>query len=155
MITDFRPSLFKSALMAAVMAFCFTSFAQAEGMRCLIVHVPQGDPDSFKQAINIASNIPKQLGIDNVTVELIAQGPGLSLLTEGSPETDRIQSLIAQSENTMGGRTTFSACAATIAGIKKRTGKEPTLLNGVGVVRPGGVARVMELHEQGCSYIRI
>ena len=35
----------------------------------------------------------------------------------------------------------------------KKTGKEPKLAEGVGVV-PGGVIRIMELQEQGYSYIR-
>lgn len=155
MCTNFRFNLYRFALLAAVLMFSLMGFAQAEGNRCIAVHVPQGDPKALTQAVNIASNLPKQLGVDNVTVEVVAQGPGLLLLTEGSPEAERIQSLITQSENTMGGGMTFSACAATMAGIKKRTGKEPVLLKGVGVVHPGGVVRVMELQEQGCSYIRI
>ena len=129
--------------------------AQAEKAQCLMIHVPQGDAKAFKQAINIANNIPKQLGVDTVTVEIIAQGPGLKLLEKGSPEKERIQSLIIQSEDTMGGGTKFSACAATIAGIKKRTGKEPELIEGVGVTHPGAVARILELSKEGCTYIRI
>jgi intracellular sulfur oxidation DsrE/DsrF family protein len=138
-----------AVLMAAV------STASAEQERCLIVHVPQDDPKAWKQAINIANNIPKQMGADSVVVEVVAQGPGLNLLTVGSPETDRIKSLALLSENTLGGGTKFSACAATMAGIKKRTGKEPDLLEGVVKVSPGAVARIMELQEKGCTYIRI
>jgi hypothetical protein len=119
-----------------------------------VVHVPQASPAAFKQAVNIMNNIPKQLGPDNVRVELVAQGPGLKLLTKGSPETKRIESVIVQGEETLGGGVQFSACGTTMAGIKKRTGKAPELLKGVKVV-PGGVVRVMELEEQGCSYIRI
>ena len=145
----------KSIVLGVVLTLCLAGLAQAGGKRCVVVHVPQDNPKAFKQAVNIASNLPKQLGVDNVTVELAAQGPGLKLLTEGSPEADRIQSLIAQSEDTMGGGVTFSACAATMAGIKTRKGKEPVLLKGVGVVHPGAAVRVMELQEQGCSYIRI
>jgi len=155
MLKDFGLKLSKCTLLATVLLLSFLGVAQAEGMRCVVIHVPQADPKAFKQAVNIASNLPKQLGVDNVKIELAAQGPGLKLLTQGSPEAERIQSLIAQSENTMGGGTTFSACAATMAGIKKRTGKEPVLLKGVGVVYPGAAVRVMELQEQGCSYIRI
>ena len=147
--------LWKFTLLATVLLLSLGGFAQAEGKRCVVVHVPQDDPKAFKQAINIASNLPKQLGVDNVTVELAAQGPGLKLLTQGSPEADRIQSLISQSQDTMGGGVTFSACAATMAGIKRRIGKEPVLLEGVGVVHPGAAVRVMELQEKGCSYIRI
>lgn len=129
--------------------------AQAAEGQCLMIHVPQEDPKAFKQAINIANNIPKQMGVDAVRVEIIAQGPGLKLLTMASPEADRIKSLTMQSEQTMGGGTKFSACAATMAGIKKRTGKEPKLLEGVGVVYPGAVARILELDKEGCTYIRI
>ena len=131
------------------------STAWADGGRCLIVHVPQEDPQAFKQAINIANNIPKQLGADTVRVEIVAQGPGLKLLTKESPEAERIKSLALLSEDTLGGGTTFSACAATMAGIKAKTGKEPELLEGVKKVEPGAVARIMDLQEQGCSYIRI
>jgi len=145
----------KVSVLASVLMIFFFLPAHAQDKRCVVVHVPQDNPKAFKQAINVASNLPKQLGVDNVTVELAAQGPGLKLLTEGSPEAERIQSIIAQSEDTMGGGVTFSACAATMAGIKKRTGKEPVLLEGVGVVHPGAAVRVMELQEQGCSYIRI
>jgi len=127
----------------------------ADEPQCLMIHVPQGDPKAFKQAINIANNIPKQMGVDAVRVEVIAQGPGLALFTKGSPETERIKSLAIQSDETIGGGTSFKACAATIAGIKKRTGKEPELVEGVEVTSPGAVARILELSKQGCTYIRI
>jgi len=143
-----------SVVAGILMAFAIFP-AQAEGKRCVVVHVPQDDPKAMKQAVNIASNLPKQLGVDNVTIEVVAQGPGLALLTQTSPEAERIQSLITQGESTMGGGTTFSACAATMKGIKKKTGKEPVLLEGVGVVHPGAIVRIMELQEQGCSYVRI
>lgn len=150
-----QTGLFRYLLFAgAMMLFSFSS-AWAETGRCLVVHVPQDDPKAWKQAINISNNIPKQLGADSVAVEVVAQGPGLKLLTQGSPETDRIKSLALLSENTLGGGTKFSACAATMAGIKKRTGKEPVLLEGVNKVHPGAVARIMELQDKGCSYIRI
>ncbi len=147
--------LHKITILFFLMVMSFGISAQAGEAQCLMIHVPQDDPKSFKQAINIANNIPKQLGVDAVSVEVIAQGPGLKLLTEGSPEAERIKSLAVQSEQTMGGGTKFSACAATIAGIKKRTGKEPVLLEGVTVTHPGAVARILELDKQGCTYIRI
>jgi hypothetical protein len=103
MFKDFGFKFSKCTFLAAVLLLSFLGVAQAEGMRCVVIHVPQADPKAFKQAVNIASNLPKQLGVDNVKIELAAQGPGLALLTQGSPEAERIESLIAQSENTMGG----------------------------------------------------
>ena len=137
---------------AGLMSLAF--FAQAAD-QCLTIHVPQESPVAFKQAINIANNIPKQLGEGVVDVEILAQGSGLKLITEGSPEAERIQSIIEQGKSTLDGGTKFKACAATIAGIKKRTGKEPVLLDGVEVTHPGAVARVLENHKRGCAYIRI
>lgn len=128
---------------------------QAGEAQCLMVHVPQNSPAAFKQALNIANNVPKQLGVDAVRIEVIAQGPGLKLFTKGSPEAKRIKSLAEHAEQTIGGGVKFSACAATIKGIKRKTGKEPQILEGVGVVHPGAVARILELHKQGCAYIRI
>ena len=145
--------LTKVILVVAFLAAGAAGTAQAE--QCLMIHVPQEDAIAFKQAINIANNIPKQLGADAVRVEVIAQGPGLKLFTKGSPETDRIKSLAAMGDQTMGGGTKFSACAATMKGIKKKTGKEPVLIDGVGVTHPGAVARILELHKEGCAYIRI
>lgn len=129
--------------------------AQAQETQCLAIHVPQESPVAFKQALNIANNLPKQLGVDAVRVEIVAQGTGLKLLTKGSPEAARIKSLASVAEQTIGGGVKFSACAATIEGIKKKTGKAPELLEGVGVVHPGAVARILELHKEGCAYIRI
>ena len=129
--------------------------AQAGDAQCLVVHVPQDNPKAFKQALNIAYGVPKQLGIDAIRIEIVAQGPGLKLFTKGSPEAKRIKSLAGVAEQTMGGGVKFSACAATIKGIKRKTGKEPQILEGVGVVHPGAIARILELHKQGCAYVRI
>lgn len=143
-------------LLIAFAAASWTLSAQAEEGRCLIVHVPQESPAAFKQALNIANNLPKQLGADAARVYVIAQGPGLKLFTKGSPEAARIKSLAASAEQTMGGGTEFLACAATMAGIEKRTGKAPELTEGVEVTHPGAVATVMELHyTKGCAYVRI
>ena len=147
--------LIKLISIAALLAIGATSSAQEENGQCLMIHVPQEDAKAFKQALNIANNLPKQLGADAARVEIIAQGPGLKLFTKGSPETDRIKSLAVMGEDTIGGGTKFSACAATITGIKKRTGKEPELIEGVSVTHPGAVARILELHKEGCAYIRI
>lgn len=112
----------------------------------LVVHVPQDDPKSWVQALNIASNVPKLLGLDNVVVEVVAQGPGLKLFTDKSPHADRVKS-IAMND------VTFSACGQTMAAIARKTGKEPVLLEGVTKVN-GGVPRIMDLQEAGYSYVR-
>jgi intracellular sulfur oxidation DsrE/DsrF family protein len=131
----------------AFVALLFTlSAAQAQEVRKLVVHVPQDNEKSWKQALNIASNLPKALGMDNVIVEIVAQGPGLKLLTKKSPMAKRVESLAMQD-------IVFSACGNTMDAIARKTGKKPALLEGVTRV-PAGIVRVMELQEEGYSYVR-
>jgi intracellular sulfur oxidation DsrE/DsrF family protein len=113
----------------------------------LVLHVTQEDPEIFKQVLNMANNVPKQVGVDNIKIEIVAQGPGLKLLTKGSPETERIASLVPY------GNVQYSACGETMAAIKRKTGKEPELLPDV-VTVSGGVVRVMDLQKEGYAYIR-
>lgn len=121
--------------------------AQDKGPYKLVIHVTQHDEKIYKQVLNMANNVPKQVGVDNIQIEIVAQGPGLKLLEEGSPETKRIASLVPYDN------VKFSACGATIKGIKKHTGKDVVLLPDVRVV-PGGVVRVMDLQKEGYAYIR-
>jgi len=112
----------------------------------LVIQVSSKDPLTQKIALNNAVNLQKLYGMDNVAIEVVAYGPGLSLLTTKSTEADRVKSLALQN-------ITFSACGNTMAKIEKKTGKKPQLVEGVGTVN-AGVARIMELQEQGYAYLR-
>jgi intracellular sulfur oxidation DsrE/DsrF family protein len=48
---------------------------------------------------------------------------------------------------------TFSACGNTMHSIEEKTGKPVILVEGVQIVK-AGVVRIMELQEQGYSYVR-
>ena len=112
------------------------------------IQISSGDALTQKIALNNAVNLQKAMGMDNVEIEIVAYGPGLSVLTQNpkNEEAARVKSLAQQN-------ITFSACANTMKAIEKKTGHKPVLVDGVKVV-PGGVVRLMELQEQGYSYIR-
>jgi uncharacterized protein len=112
----------------------------------VVIHVSSADVKEQQLALNNAVNLQKHYGPDNIKIEVVAYGPGLGMLTDKSDSKDRIHSLAQQDIR-------FSACANTMHAIKKKTGKEPTLTAGVQIV-PAGVARIIELQEQGYSYIR-
>ena len=112
----------------------------------IVIQVSSADEGTQTLALNNAVNLQTELGIDNVAIEIVAYGPGLSILTANSKQTERVKSLAVQD-------ITFSACNNTMKKIAKKTGKTPVLTEGVGVV-PGGVIRIMELQEAGYSYIR-
>ncbi len=112
----------------------------------LVIQVSTDDIRTQKIAMNNAVNLQKLYGVDNVNIEIVAYGPGLKMLIGKSEHASRVKSLALQD-------ITFSACANTMNYMKKKTGKMPVLSEGVGTVT-AGVARIMELQEQGYSYIR-
>jgi intracellular sulfur oxidation DsrE/DsrF family protein len=112
----------------------------------VVIQVSTDDARTQTIALNNAVNVQTALGIDNVAVEIVAYGPGLSILTKQSKQKARVESLALQDM-------TFSACGNTMAGIEKKTGKKPELAEGVKIV-PAGVVRIMELQQQGYAYIR-
>lgn len=137
----FLPLLGISLLMGAFA----TAFA-ADAPHKIVIQVSTDDPRTQKIALNNAVNVQKLYGMDNVTIEVVAYGPGLGILTTKSKQAKRVKSLAVQN-------ITFSACGNTMAKIEKKTGKKPQLVEGVGTVK-AGVARIMALQEQGYSYLR-
>ncbi len=112
----------------------------------LVIQVSTDDPRTQTIAMNNAVNLQKHYGVDNVDVEIVAYGPGLGMMTAKGKHADRIKSLAVQD-------ITFSACMNTMNKIEKKKGKKPKLAEGVETV-PAGVVRIMELQQQGYSYIR-
>ncbi len=135
----------KLASVICLSLFLFSGFAYADKQK-VVIQVSTSDPLVQKIALNNAVNVQKALGMDNVDVEIVAYGPGLSILTKKSKQAKRVESLAMQNIR-------FSACANTMAKVAKKTGHKVKLLHGVKVVR-AGVLRIMELQQQGYSYIR-
>lgn len=123
-----------------------TAIAEMGAAHKVVIQVSSADAKTQAIALNNAVNVQKHYGPGEVDVEIVAYGPGLSLLTKKSKQAKRVASL-AKSD------ITFSACGNTMKKIAKKKGKEPKLINGVKVV-PAGVVRLMELQEKGYSYIR-
>ncbi len=143
----FLPALLSLSLLmsnAAVMAE--ETQEGFEAKHKVVIQISSDDPRTHQIALNNALNLQKDLGIDNVAVEVVAYGPGLKLFTGRSPESMRVPSLAQQNIR-------FSVCGNTISQLTAKMGHPPTLIEGVKVV-PGGVVRIVELQEQGYAYIR-
>ncbi len=112
----------------------------------VVIHVSSEDPAVQSMALANAVNLQQHYGIDNIAIELVAYGPGLAMLTDKNEQAKRIESLALQDIR-------FSACGNTLDQIAKRTGQKPKLSEGVQIV-PAGVARIIELQEQGYAYVR-
>jgi intracellular sulfur oxidation DsrE/DsrF family protein len=111
----------------------------------VVIQVNSGDSQTQHIALNNAINLQKAYGIDDVTVEVVAYGPGLSLYTNSSA-SERVPSLAMQN-------ITFSLCSNTLEKMTQKLGETPELVEGVGMV-PFGVVRIVELQEQGYAYVR-
>ena len=117
----------------------------------LAVQVNVNEPTAMNLALNNASNVAqyyKERG-EKVQIEIVAYGPGLHMLRQDtSPVKDRIKSISESTPNIV-----FKACGNTQQNMQKTEAKDIPLVSQAEVVK-SGVVRLMELQEQGWSYIR-
>ncbi|VIO66015.1 hypothetical protein CI1B_11260 [Bradyrhizobium ivorense] len=117
----------------------------------LILQVNANDPAMMNLALNNATNVMqyyKDLG-EEVKVDIVAYGPGLHMLRDDtSPVKTRIKTISENSPSI-----SFEACGNTRENMSKVESKEIPLISEAKVVK-SGVVRVMELQEQGWSYVK-
>jgi intracellular sulfur oxidation DsrE/DsrF family protein len=117
----------------------------------LILQVNSKEPEMMNLALNNASNVVqyyKDLG-EKVSIEVVTFGPGLHMLRDDtSPVKARIEVLALFSPEI-----SFKACGNTRENMSKVEGKEIPLISEAKVVK-SGVVRVMELQEQGWTYVK-
>jgi intracellular sulfur oxidation DsrE/DsrF family protein len=124
--------------------------ADKKGHR-LILQVNTNEPSMMNLALNNATNVAqyyKDLG-EKVTIDVVTFGPGLHMLRDDtSPVKARIKAI---SESTPA--ISFEACGNTRENMSKVESKEIPLIAEAKVVK-SGVVRVMELQEQGWTYVK-
>jgi intracellular sulfur oxidation DsrE/DsrF family protein len=129
------------------------SAAAGEKPHRIAIQVDQNDAEVMNLALNNVSNVLdyyRNKGED-VQVEVVAYGPGLNMLREDtSPVKDRIKQL---KQLAFPSGLTFSACNVTKQGMEKREGHAIDIIPQASLV-PSGVVRLMELQEQGWSYVK-
>ena len=117
----------------------------------LILQVNSNEPAMMNLALNNASNVVqyyKDLG-EKVSIEVVTFGPGLHMLRDDtSPVKARIEVLALSSPEI-----SFKACGNTRENMSKAEGKEVPLISEAQIVK-SGVVRVMELQEQGWTYVK-
>jgi intracellular sulfur oxidation DsrE/DsrF family protein len=117
----------------------------------LILQVNSNEPAMMNLALNNATNVVqyyKDRG-ENVKIDVVTFGPGLHMLRDDtSPVKARIKAI---SESTPS--ISFEACSNTRENMSKTESKEVPLISEAKVVK-SGVVRVMELQEQGWTYVK-
>lgn len=129
------------------LAIATQTAAAMDEMHKVVIQVSTDDEAVQALAMNNAVNLQQAYGIDNVQVEIVVYGPGLSMLKADSKHAQRVGSLAMQQVG-------FSACGNTIKNVERSSGKKVELAKGVNVAADGGVVRILELQKQGYGYIR-
>ena len=118
-------------------------FAEAR----IVLQMADGDAESQTRVLNVAKNLIKHYGgPDFVDIEIVAYGPGLSLLFPGNANEERISSLLTNEVR-------FVGCMNTVESIERATGERPDLIPETIPVQTG-VARLVERAQQGFVVIR-
>jgi uncharacterized protein len=119
----------------------------------VLIQVDQNDPAVMNLALNNATNVIEYYRSkgEEVAVDVVTYGPGLHMLrADTSPVQDRIKQLKSVA---FPSTIQFSACNVTKEGMEKKEG-HPIDITSDAVIVPSGVIHLMELQEQGWSYIR-
>jgi uncharacterized protein len=117
----------------------------------VVLQVDTNEPAMMNLALNNATNVAqyyKDLG-EKVSIEVVTFGPGLHMLRDDtSPVKARIE-VIALSTPEI----SFKACGNTQENMHKVENKDIPLVPQAQVVK-SGVVRILELQEQGWSYVK-
>ena len=146
---------FHAAVLAVVAMLSLSSagFAAEGKTHRLAIHVDQNDPAVMNLALNNATNVIQYYRGkgESADVEIVAYGPGLNMLRDDtSPVKDRIKHI---KDLAFPGKIQFSACENTRKGMEKKEGHPIPILSDATPV-PSGVVRLMQLQEEGWSYLR-
>jgi intracellular sulfur oxidation DsrE/DsrF family protein len=117
----------------------------------VIIQVTQNDQVLMNTALNNAQNLTKHYAGkgERVQIEFVAYGPGLHMLrSDTSPVRERLAAVARTSP-----QITFSGCGNTMAAQSSQEAKQISLVSEARVV-PTGIARILELQEQGWTYVR-
>lgn len=119
----------------------------------VVIQVDQNDPEVMNLTLNNANNVLEYYRDkhEDVDIEIVAYGPGLNMLRDDtSPVKDRIKKIATAS---FPSKIVFSACNNTKQGMEKREGHPITIVPQATIV-PSGVVRIMQLQEQGYTYVK-
>jgi intracellular sulfur oxidation DsrE/DsrF family protein len=134
-------------------AFAASAFAADTKPHRVAIQVNQNDPQVMNLALNNATNVLEYYRARNedVEIDIVTYGPGLHMLrADTSPVQDRLKRL---KELAFPSKVQFSACNNTKQGMEKAEGKAISVVSDATIVA-SGVVRIMELQEQGWSYVR-
>ena len=109
----------------------------------IVIQVSDNDPAKWSLALNNAKNLQDDVGAANVDIEIVAYGPGISMLKLESSAGARIADALTANVKVL-------ACENTMRGQKlSREDMLPAL-----EFVPAGVTEIMTKQSEGWAYLR-
>ena len=124
---------------------------KASSAHRLVLHVDRNDAAVMNMALGNAANAAAYYAKkgESTALELVAYGPGLHMLrADTSPVKEHLAATHAHLPQMV-----FSGCNNTKTAMEKAEGKPVVLLPEARLV-PAGIVRLVELQEQGWSYVK-
>lgn len=129
------------AMLAAVPLFAAAQDA-AKPTR-VVVQVSESDPARWNLVLNNVKNLQDDLGAKNVTVEIVAYGPGIGMLKFDAPTNSRVTEALKNG-------VAVQACENTMRNQKLA---QADMHPGVSYV-PAGVVQIIKRQQEGWAYLR-
>jgi intracellular sulfur oxidation DsrE/DsrF family protein len=109
----------------------------------VVVQVSEGDPARWNLVLNNVKNLQDDLGANNVTIEIVAYGPGIGMLKFDAPTNSRVTEAIKAG-------VTVNACENTMRSQKlARADMHPSV-----TYVPAGVTEIVKRQQEGWAYLR-
>jgi intracellular sulfur oxidation DsrE/DsrF family protein len=124
-------------------ALALPTAAVAADKSKMVIQVSDNDPAKWNLTLNNIKNVQKDLGKDNVELELVAYGPGINMLKAESEVANRIEDAVDSGVQVV-------ACENTMRGQKLT---KADMNAKIGYV-PAGVVEILRRQEQGYAYLR-
>jgi intracellular sulfur oxidation DsrE/DsrF family protein len=140
-----RRLVLQAGAAAALATLLLSVHAQSTGARRqgMVIQVSDNDPAKWNLALNNAKNLQDDVGAANVEIEIVAYGPGISMLKLESPTGSRIADAAKAGIK-------VTACENTMRGQKL---SKDDMLAGISYV-PAGVTEIMKKQHEGWAYLR-
>ena len=134
-------ALLGGALLLGALSLPATGMADDKAK--MVIQVSDNDPGKWNLALNNAKNIQKDVGKDNVDIEIVAYGPGINMLKGESEVANRVNEAVDSGVKVM-------ACENTMRNQKL---DKADMNAKVGYV-PSGVVEIMQRQQKGYAYLR-
>ncbi len=109
----------------------------------VVVQVSEADPARWNLVLNNVKNLQDDLGAKNVTVEIVAYGPGIGMLRFDAPTNSRVSDALKNG-------VIVNACENTMRNQKL---VQADMHPGVSYV-PAGVVEIIKRQQEGWAYLR-